>query len=202
MQPPEIDIRKLALYDPIRAYGFVLGIPMLPYSLTSTAVFNSFATDQIPVLGDLRGTIAARTWIDNVQYSLSQPNVFQGTSNKTSYDAYLRAHPGVSVFLEVLAGPKYVLMTEPTPLECFAPQFSASPWQGGWLLEKQQTISCQFFLTESPPGTAPNAPPYTVKLTFNGWQFNEPQIERMSREDAANALRKLGFEVPALIARS
>lgn len=197
MEAAEFDVRKIALYDPIKAYALLCGVPYVPFSFTATAIFNSFATDQIPVIGDIRGTIATRTWIDNMRYSLQQPNVFQGNIFKPLYDSTLKQQPGVSILAKVLSGPKYVVSIEPIPLENFVQEID-SRWPHGWILEKQQTIGVDFYLTQAPPGTSPNAPPYNVRLTFTGWQFNDYIVDQWSRDYAVQGLTDAGITTAKL----
>lgn len=188
-------IKDLAIYDPIAALGILLHIPQIPISMNCVGVFQSFDTAQAPVQGDLDTTITQRTWIDNVAYSLQQPNVFAGNIGKAQYDAYLKQQPGVSVLITTYAGPRYVVSPSYTPLENFA-NFFNQRWQRGWPLFKQQSIKTMFQLTQAPPSTSPNGPPYSVTLTFNGWQFLDHTIENVSVEDAASRLRDMGFCVP------
>lgn len=193
MQPLALDIEKLALYDPISAYAILKGIPPVPVLMNVSAIFSSFAVPQPPVIGNLDTTIAFRTWIDNVTYSLSQPNVFAGNVFKTTSDANLRYHPGVSVTCEILAGPKYTVSENFVPLENFAQQF-ISRWFGGWVLYKQQSIKMAFQLTDPPPTTDPNAPPYNVTVTFSGWQFLDYTVDEMDPNEAVRCLNEAGIK--------
>ena len=198
MQPSgNSNLRDLALYDPIAAYGILLGIPRVPFQFSTRAVFTSFVVDQLPIDSAIDATIAQRTWIDNIAYSLEQPNVFAGNVLKTVYDSNLKAHPGVSVLVTVQSGPRYVLSQKPVPLENFA-LLIQQRWPCGWPLFKNQSISTQFYLTQAPPSTSPNAPPYGITLTFTGWQFNSPVTDQISPRQAADALRAAGIDVPAV----
>lgn len=195
MEPKAQFVQDLAIHDPIAAYGIVLGIPRIPISVNAQAIFSSFAVPQVPVEGDLDTTIAQRTWIDNITYSLQQPNVFSGNIFKTLYDAMLKQQPGLSVRVTVHSGPRYLVSPAFTPLENFAFMFAAR-WPMGWPLYKQQSIKVEFLLTQPPPSVEPNAPPYNITMTFNGWQFLDYTIDEMSADKAADCLRKMGFWVP------
>jgi len=195
MEPKALNIQELAIYDPVAAYGIVLGIPRIPISMNAAAIFSSFAVPQIPVEGDLDTTIAQRTWIDNISYSLAQPNVFSGNVFKTLYDAMLKAAPGVSVQVAVHSGPRYLVSPQYTPLENFAPLL-LQRYPAGWPLFKQQSIKVNFMLTAPPPSVQPNGPPYVVTMTFNGWQFLDHTLDEMSADKAAACLKSMGFFVP------
>lgn len=195
MQPIPVNIQELAIYDPIAAYGIVLNIPRVPIVMNVPAVFSSFAIPQVPVVGALDTVIATRTWIDKIDYSLQQPNVFSGNVFKSLYDAMLKAQPGVSIRMQVNSGPRYVSSTTFVPLENFANLF-ASQWPAGWPLFKQQSIAVDFQLTASPPAVDPNGPPYIVTLTIAGWQFLDQSIDNLSAQKAGECLRKMGFWVP------
>jgi hypothetical protein len=188
-------LQDLALYDPIAALGIVLGIPRLPISMNCVASFTSFDTGQAPIEGDLDTTIVQRTWIDNIAYSLQQPNVFAGNIQKPDYDFKLKQQPGISVQVQVQSGPRYLVSPQYTPLENFSNLF-AMRWSLGWQLCKLQSIKTFFQLTQAPPSTSPNGPPYNVTLTFNCWQFLDHTLEERGRDDAACRLRKLGFCIP------
>jgi hypothetical protein len=195
MEPRAIHIQDIAIYDPIVAYGIVLGIPRVPISLNACGIFSSFAVPQLPVEGDLDTTIAQRTWIDNITYSLDQPNVFSGNIFKTLYDAQLKQHPGISTRVTVQSGPRYLVSPQYTPIENFVNMF-ASRYPAGWPLYKLQSIQVDFLLTTPPPSVSPNGPPYNVTMTFNGWQFLDHTLDELCREDAAACLKKMGFWVP------
>lgn len=195
MEPKALNIQDLAVHDPVAAYGIMLGIPRIPISMNAQAIFSSFALNQVPVEGDLDTTIAQRTWIDNVTYSLQQPNIFSGNVFKTLYDAMLKAQPGVSLQIAVHSGPRYLVSPQYTPLENFD-NLLASRWPAGWPLFKQQSVKVSFLLTQAPPAVSPNAPPYIVTLTFSGWQFLDHTLDELSADKAAECLRKMGFWVP------
>jgi hypothetical protein len=184
--------------DPIAAYGIILGIPRIPISFNASGSFSSFVLNQDPIEGDLDTTIAQRTWIDNLQYDLQQPNVFSGNIFKTLYDAMLRQAPGVSVRVTVHSGPRYLVSPKFTPLNNFVNLIS-SRWVSGWPLFKQQSIEVEFMLTQAPPSVNPNGPPYNVTLTFNGWQFLDHTVDEISVDVAAYKLRELGFWVPPAV---
>jgi hypothetical protein len=190
-------IQDLAVYDPIAALGILLHVPRVPISMNAAVSFSSFDVGQPPLEGDLDTTITQRTWIDNIAYSLQQPNVFAGNIQKTQYDAYLKQQPGLSVQIQVHSGPRYLVSPAYTPLENFTNLF-AMRWSKGWPLFKNQSIKVFFQLTQAPPATAPNGPPYDVTMTFNGWQFLDHTLDNLSADDAAKQLRAMGFCVPCV----
>jgi hypothetical protein len=196
MEPRPKFIQDLALTDPVAAYGMTLGIPQIPISMNCVAVFSSFSLSQPPIEGDLDTTIAQRTWIDNLSFSLLLPQEFSGNVFKPLYDASLKSQPGVSVRVSVHSGPRYLVSPQYTPLENFVNNYCASRWSAGWPLYKQQSIKTEFILTQAPPSTSPNGPPYTVTLTFNGWQFLDHTLDDMTGTEAANRLRAMGFWIP------
>jgi hypothetical protein len=198
MEPNYPNLQNLAMLDPIAAYGIVMGIPRIPISINASGSFSSFAIPQPPVEAGLDTTIAQRTWIDNMQYSLQQPNVFNGSVFKTLYDAMLKAQTYVSVRCTVLSGPRYLVSPNFTPLENFV-NIISSRWPSGWPLFKQQNIQVEFSLTQSPPTSGGNAPPYNVTLTFNGWQFLDHTVDEISVDVAAQKLRELGIFVPKAV---
>jgi hypothetical protein len=194
-EPKPEFIQEIAAVDPIAAYGIVLGVPRIPIAFNAQGTFNSFALGQLPLNAALDATIAQRTWIDNIQYDLQQPNVFSGNIFKTLYDANLRFAPGVSVLVTVHSGPKYLVAPNFTPLNNLV-NLLASRWPAGWPLFKQQSILVQMQLTQAPPGTGGNGPPYVVTITFNGWQFLDHTVDEIAVDVAACELRKMGFWVP------
>ncbi len=195
MEPKALNIQELAIYDPVAAYGIVLGIPRIPISMNAAGIFSSFAVPQIPVEGDLDTTIAQRTWIDNITYSLQQPNVFAGNIFKTLYDTMLKQAPGISCQIQVQSGPRYLVSPQFTPLENVAPLLQQH-YPAGWPLFKQQSIEVNFMLTAPPPAVNPNGPPYIVTMTFNGWQFLDHTLDELSASKAAECLKAMGFFVP------
>lgn len=195
MEPRQLNIQDIAIWDPVAAYGILLQIPRVPIQMNATAVFSSFAVPQIPIEGDLDTTIAQRTWIDKIDYSLQQPNVFFGNVFKTLYDAMLKAQPGISARITVHSGPRYLVSPQFTPLESIG-NLIAPRWPAGWPLFKQQSIKVEYLLTQPQPSVSPNGPPYNVTLTFTGWQFLDHTLDEMSADDAAARLRKMGFWVP------
>jgi hypothetical protein len=198
VEPKSQYIQDLAIMDPIAAYGIVLGIPRIPICINASGSFSSAALDQLPIDAALDTTIAQRTWIDNLQYDVEQPNVFAGNIFKTLYDACLRQVPGIGVKLTVHSGPKYIVSQQFTPLNNLVNLLN-SRWTSGWPLYKQQNILVQFILLQPFPASEPNAPPYDVTLTFNGWQFLDHTVDEISVDVAACKLRELGFWVPPAV---
>jgi hypothetical protein len=190
-------IQDLAIWDPIAAYGMLLQIPRVPIAMSARATFSSLSVPQPVVKGALDTTIATRTWIDNMSFDLSLPNAFSGQVFQTMYMSRLREHPGIEVRMVVYSGPKYVISINNTPISNLVNQF-ASRWPRGWCLYKQQQIGVDFDLIDPPTLTSPNGPPYSITLTFNGWQFLDPSLDDMGADVAAAQLRKMGFCVPDL----
>ena len=195
MQPQPIDIKTLAIYDPIAAYGILLGIPRVPIWMNAAVSFTTFTPEQIPLEAALDTTLAYRTWIDNITYSILPQGQFQGNVFQTQYAAYLRTGTGVSVRTEVLAGPKYIVSQQFTPLENYAYQFGAR-YPAGWPLFKQQQINHEFMLTAIPGGSATNLTSYDVTVTYAGWQFLDPSLDEMDASKARECLRNSGIDVP------
>jgi hypothetical protein len=196
MEPKAQHIQDIALVDPIAAYGIVLGIPRVPISINASGTFSSPSVNQLPIEAGLDTTIAQRTWIQNLQYDIQQPNVFVGSIFYPQYIAYLRQSPGIAVRLTVEGGPRYLVSPEFTPLNNLTQQFNDPGWVAGWPLFKQQNISVEFMLTVAYPTTGGNTGPYNVTLTFNGWQFLDHTVDEISVDVAASKLRSLGFCVP------
>jgi hypothetical protein len=195
MQPEAFDLTKLALYDPIAAYGILLGIPRVPIIMNSSVSFTTFTTEQIPIEAALDTTLAYRTWIDTVTYSVNPQGQFQGNVFQTTYAGYLRFATGISVRAEVLAGPKYIISQQFTPLENYCFQFAAR-YPAGWPLFKQQQINHEFMLTAVPGGSTTNLTSYDVTLTYAGWQFLDPSLDEMDASEARECLRNSGINVP------
>jgi hypothetical protein len=195
-QPQIPNIEQLAILDPIAAYGIMLGIPRIPISFNASGSFSSFALDQNPIEADLDTTIAQRTWIDNLSYSLQLPNVFAGDIFQPQYVANLMASTGVNVQIIVQGGPRYLVSPNYTPLENFVNMMN-SRWSAGWPLFKQQSIQVFMDLVVAPPSVSPNGPPYNVTLTFNGWQFLDHTVDEISVDVAAGKLRDMGFWLPS-----
>jgi len=193
-RPPE-SICELAIRDPVRAFAELLHIPHVPISMNATASFSSFALNQVPLDAALDTTIVQRTWIDNVEMHVDQPNVFAGNVFKTLYDAQLKENPGIQAQIAVHSGPRYITSNEFTPIECIVARWHHR-WPSGWPLFKDQSIEVLFNLVQAPPGVSPNGPPYNVTLTFNGWQYLDHSIDNISADDAARCLRAEGIWVP------
>lgn len=195
MQPEALDIKKLAIYDPIAAYGILLGIPRVPLLMNASVSFTTFTTDQTPLEAALDTTLAYRTWIDNITYSINPQGQFEGNVFQTQYAAYLRMATGIAVRAQVLAGPKYVISQQFTPLENYV-NVMASRYPAGWPLFKQQQINHEFILTAIPGGSTTNLDSYDVTVTYAAWQFLDPSLDEMDAEQARECLRASGIEVP------
>jgi hypothetical protein len=196
VEPKAQYLQDIAMVDPIAAYGIVLGIPRIPISINASGAFSSAAVGQ-EIEAGLDTTIAQRTWIDNIQYSVQQPNTFQGNIFKTLYDANLKIQPNISVRLTVHSGPRYLVSPKFTPIDNFV-NLMASRWASGWPLFKQQNIEVEFLLTGTFPSSDPG-PLYNVTLTFNGWQFLDHSCDEISVDVAACKLREMGIWVPPAV---
>lgn len=197
MQPKAEFIRDIALWDPVAAYGILTHIPRIPIFMNTRVSFTSFVVDGVPISAALDQTVSSRIWIQDIRFSVRQPNVFAGTSQKTQYDAALKQSPGVDARITVYSGPRYMPAIEYVPLENLADTIIAI-YPSGWPLFKQQSIKTEFVLAQAPPAVTPNAPPYNICLTFRGWQFLDHTLDEMDAHCAADLLRKAGFEVPEI----
>lgn len=207
MQPTTEDIRKLAIYDPVAAFGMLMGIPRIPFTTSSSISFTNFTqnadgsiTNDVPQVSGIDSVIAYRTWIDNLTYSLSvtgigdAPPPFGGSVFQPMWLAQLRKSTGINIAAEVMAGPKY-LVTDFVPLENFVNVFH-SAWPAGWAIYKQQSIQVKALLTALPGGSAEGLGSYNVKITWNGWQFIDPSLDEMNGDQARVCLRNQGIYVP------
>ena len=176
---PHKDLRDLALYDPVAAYGILAGFQQAPIYLNARASFSDFTINGVPVPATIDTTIASRIWIKDIKYSVRQPNVFAGNIQKTQYDAALRQATGVDVSITVYSGPRYVPAINPTPLENLGATFF-DLFPTGWQIWKEQSIKVDFVLAQAPPSISPNGPPYEVAVTFRGWQFLDTRLDGMS----------------------
>lgn len=188
-------IQQVALYDPVKAYGMALGIPLISFEGNVKASFTSFTVPQPIVEGDLDVTVASRWWIDNIAYTLRAPNQFAGNVFKAQSDAALQRNTGVNARITVLGGPKYVNAPSFTPIENMFNQW-ASRWPHGWPIFKMQSIHMDFMLVAPPSAQNPNGPPLDMTITFNGSQFFDTSIDNVSTRDAVAGLRKMGYCVP------
>lgn len=192
MEPRAVGLLDIALHDPIAALGIVKGVPRIPVQMNCPASFSSFSINQVPVEGDLDTTISTRTWIARIDYSLAQPNVFSGNVFKTLSDAMLRVgQPGISVRVTVHGGPRYTVTPNFTPIENFT-NVVTDQWPAGWPIYRNQSIKVEYVLTQAPPATSPNSPPYNIVTTFTGWQFLDPAFGEMDPMEARRQLNAMG----------
>lgn len=225
MEPREVDLQKIALHDPIAAYGLFLGVPITPYSFSISASFPSLAVPNpnasvpgnaqtIEADMDIASQLAQRTWIDNVTYTLRLPNAFTqngddppGNIFKPQFDAFLKQSPGIDVQLQVLGGPKYFLSVDPVPIENVIDLICTPRWPAGMPLYKNQAIRGFFTLVQSPGGLPAGASsggppeqlgPYTVIMTFNCWQFLDVSVDAIDVRTAIRKLREAGFCIPQI----
>jgi len=92
----------------------------------------------------------------------------------------------------VYGGPKYAINDGFTDLGNLIDVF-AMTWPEGWALYKQSNVKISAILTQTPVSV-----PFSVVLTFLGWQFNDKVIDSMSDAEARARLRKLGLVSPDL----
>lgn len=184
-----VDLRKLALVDPIAAYGFLVGMRRLPVSINVTGTFPT-NTVGLQVEGSFDTQIDTRTWIRNIAFTLDQPSSFAASIFQAQFLKFLKEVSGVSARIEVASGPRYIEALHLTPLENLVNIFD-NDWPNGWCIQKLQTVGVTFQLTRAQPSV-----PYNVVLTFNGWQFGDPQIDDISLSHAIACLRKAGIDVP------
>lgn len=187
----KMDLNELAMVDPIAAYGYLRRSRRLTASMNAQVQFDA-ATVGVPTVGALDTQIDTRTWIDNLAVSVQQPNSFPGNIGYTQYLEYLKRNPGVNVRIQVQSGPRYIESLNFTPLENIA-QVWAAQWPRGWRIDRLQTIGVDMMLTQVPVST-----PYLVVVTFNTWQFADPDLDRVSTTEALEALRKAGICVPQI----
>ena len=190
--PSAAGIMDMALWNPRAALGIIMGIPRVPITMNAVAQFNSPATDATPIIGALDTTITQETWIQRMNYSIIQPNAFQGNIFKSQSDYYFKFASGINISMEINSGPRYVTSIEPTPIENAA-DLLACNWPSGWPLFCEQSLRVFFTLSQSPPTV-----PLIVTLSFLGWQFIDKCIEQMSDEFARCKLRELGIFSPSL----
>lgn len=186
------DLFSLAMHDPVAAYGILLGIQRVPFAINFPATFESFNPDQLPLRVPQQTPLADRTWVYGFTWSLQQPNIQNGNTFKTLYDAMLKAQPGVSARISAYAGPKFSVSDDFTPLENMSALLSGGPFTQGWILYTNQALLLEYQLTQPPPSVSPNGPPYNVNGTLLCWQFNDPGMEAVTIPMARQRLRQMG----------
>lgn len=195
MEPRPINLRLLAMTDPVAALGILLGLDRLPFSMSMSGSFSTLAVGiGVPVVASLdEGSLSQRTWIENINYSLQVPNVFTNQIFKTQSDAALKLSPGIDVQLAVYGDPHYPISQGYVPLENLTNLIRSDRWPAGWPLYKQQVIQGLFQLTQAPGGAPSNQGPYNFKLTFNGWTFENRSVDNIDPSVAADKLREAGL---------
>jgi hypothetical protein len=186
-----VSLQELAITDPIAAYAYLRRSRRLPISANCTVSFSD-PTPGIPTDGALDTQIDTRTWIKNISISVQQPNSFPGNIFATQYLENLKRNTGVNAKIQVSSGPRYIESLNFTPLENIANVWAAN-WPNGWRIDRLQTIDVDMILTQTP-----NSTPYTVVVTFNGFQFADPDLDRISTTEAVAALAQAGICVPTL----
>ena len=190
--PSASGILDMAFWNPRAALGIILGIPRVPIAMNAVGTFSNPATGQVAILGALDTTVTQETWIQRVNYSIIQPNSFQGNIFKAQSDYFFKFVSGINVQCEINSGPRYVTNIEPTPIENFA-DLMACNWPSGWPLYSEQSLRVFYSLSQPLPSV-----PVTVTLSFLGWQFLDRCIDRIGDEYARAQLRKLGINSPSL----
>jgi hypothetical protein len=195
MQPRTIDMENLALTDPVACLGILLGIDRIPFQVSMAGSFSTLAPSSGPPVQATfsQNAISQRTWVEEITYDLQVPNVFPNQIFKPQFDAMLKASPGIAVQLEVMAGPKYLISPDFTPLESVSHFLQSGKWPAGWPLRKYQTVNGLFLLTQSPGGAPSSQGPYNFVLTFSGWQFEDCRFDDMDPECARDKLREAGL---------
>jgi hypothetical protein len=196
MQPKDTDIRNLALYAPRVALAYVLGVPRVPFLDDIPIVFSASTVNAPPVVASFQNNLSQDTVISRVTFGLFQPNSFPGSPFQSLYFNQLKQSGlvGVGLNMAVFGGPKYLVNNSDTftDLGNFFDVFAAT-WPEGWPLYKQSNVKVSAVLTQTPTSV-----PFTVNLTFTGFQFLDKVMDDMSDEEARRRLCKLGIESPDL----
>ena len=192
MQPRDVDIRNLALYSPRIAYGYVAGVPRVPFSVDVPIQFTSSVVDAPPIVASFDNNLTQDTIIDNVSFTLFQQNSFPGSPFQSLYFNQLKGQTGVGVKVTVFGGPKYEISDPPVELANLFNVIKIA-WPSGWVLFKQSNIRISAVLFQTPVSV-----PFDVHILFSGFSFLDKVMDDMSDSDARCRLRKLGIESPDL----
>jgi len=196
MQPKDTNIKNLALYAPRVALAYVLGVPRVPFLDDLNIVFSASTVNAPPVIASFQNNLSQDTIIERVTYGLFQQNSFPGSPFQSLYFNQLKQSGlvGVGLNMAVFGGPKYLVNNSDsfTDIGNFFDVFAVT-WPEGWPLYKQSNVKVSAVLTQTPVSV-----PFTVNITFTGFQFLDKVMDDMSDEEARHKLRKLGFECPDL----
>jgi hypothetical protein len=194
MQPKTYDVTQLALWAPRVAYGMIVGVPRVPFVVDIPLQFSSSTVNAPPVVQSFSNNLTQDTVIERVSYNLFQQNSFPGSPFQSLYFNQLKqsGQTGVGVNMDVYGGPKYAINDGFTDLGNLIDVF-AMTWPEGWALYKQSNVKISAILTQTPVSV-----PFSVVLTFLGWQFNDKVIDTLSDAEARVRLRKLGLISPDL----
>jgi len=191
---PRDDVRNLALYMPKLAYGLVVGVPRVPFVVDVPLQFSSSVVNAPPVVASFDNNLTQDTIIQRVMYSMVQPNSFPGSPFQTLFLNQMKqsGSTGVGVKVDVFGGPKYATSDTFVDAGSFF-DVIASTWPSGWPLFKQSNIRVAAILTQTPVSV-----PYTLTLTFAGFQLLDKSIDDLSDAECRKRLRTLGIESPDL----
>jgi len=196
MQPKDTNIANLALYAPRVALAYVLGVPRVPFLDDISIVFSASTVNAPPVIASFQNNLSQDTIIERVSFGLFQQNTFPGSPLQSLYFNQLKQSGlvGVGLNMAVFGGPKYVVNNSDTFTDVgnFFDVF-AMTWPEGWPLYKQSNVKVSAVLTQTPMSV-----PFTINLTFMGFQFLDKVMDDMSDEDARERLRKLDLCSPDL----
>lgn len=192
MQPKSENVRDIAIWAPKIAYAMVVGVPRVPFVVDIPIQFTSSVVDAPYIVASFDNNLTQDTVVEKISFTLFQQNSFPGSPLQSLYFAYLKAQTGVGVKFDVYGAPRYSWQDTPIDLASVA-DVMAITWPNGLLLPKQSNVKVSAVLTQTPVSV-----PFDVNITFLGWSALDPDIDRLSDDDARCRLRKLGFEVPDL----
>jgi hypothetical protein len=195
MQPKTYDdIKSIALWAPKIAFGMVAGVPRVPVVLDIPLQFSSSTVDAPPIIGSFQNNLAQDTFIERIVFNLFQQNSFAGSPFQSTYFNQLKesGQTGVGIRMDVYGSPKYSVNDTFTDLGNLADVLAVT-WPQGWPLYKQENVKVQAILLQTPVSV-----PYSVNISFLGWQFNSKDLDDLSDQDCRVRLRKLGIETPDL----
>ena len=192
MQPKDQDVKNIALYAPRLAYGMIVGVPRVPFVADIPIQFSSSTVNAPPIVQGFQNNLTQDTVIERVAFSLFQQNSFPGSPFQSLYFNQLKQSglTGVGIQMQVFGGPKYAINDTFTDLGNLVDVF-AMTWPEGWPLARQSNVKVTAILTQTPTSV-----PFTVLLTFLGWQFLDKAIDDISDAEARRRLKQLGIETP------
>jgi len=159
-------------------------------------VFSASTVNAPPVVASFQNNLSQDTIVQRVTFGLFQQNSFPGSPFQSLYFNQLKQSgvTGVGINMAVFGGPKYLVNNSDsfTDLGNFFDVFAVT-WPEGWPLAKQSNVKVSAVLTQTPVSV-----PFTVNVTFTGFQFLDKVMDDLSDEEARDRLRKLGFESPDL----